>query len=1334
MNANRSADSRPQQNEPSAVPFARNVAADGNFAVPQASSPLAFTGERMTGAISGQIEFEHLHRYCLARDLAVDCDVLDVASGEGYGAALLAAVARSVTGVEIDQASVAHAQGSYPATNLRFLCGDAGSLPLPDSCMDLVVSFETVEHVANIPRFIDEIMRVLRPDGLLVMSTPDRTVYSAPGTDPNPYHVLEMNSAEFHHLLEHRFGQVRMLSQRPVLGSVMASAQGTGWRSYERRSQTILEASPDLARAPYLIALASTGPLPNLPSSVYLDHRPVHATIEAADRATQLAGEFTARAARHDKAQAVLTDQISRLHDQLETARHEQAEAAARHIVVAQELATAHSALEANHVTARLLAQERERTETLEREAEQQNRHADHLRALLAERAESWERVHVVLAARHADVERLSMALARAEDDREALRNSVSWRISRPIRIAGRILRRLRHAARLPQRAIQARATARRNAAAITALRATRLFDAVWYAEQMSHLPDTHQDAATHFVWIGAAAGLMPNPYFDTGWYCARYPEVIAGGDNPLLHWINQGAARRYDPNPFLRAAWYAGQHPEAEADPLLHWIEHGVPKMFDPNPMLDAEAYLLEYPQARDSGLGALRHWWHHGSGEGLNPHPAFDAVWYRQQHGLAASADPLAHWLETGQPQGLATSPLPTGQGQTPATIVFSPDATPLVSIIVPAYRHYADTWRCLNALGANTDRAIGIEVIVADDSPEHRIVPLLERRTKGIRMVQNPHNLGFVRSCNAAEKLAVGKYVVFLNNDAVVHPGWLEALVNLAESDASIGMVGCKMLNSDGSLQEAGGTILRNGWGEPFGAGDDPDLADYNYVRDVDVVVGACFLVRRAAFDAVGGFDELYAPAFYEEFDLAFALRQQGMRTVYQPASRVTHRGSNSYGAEVRDRQSRINHARFCEKWATTLLHQPAASDPPFLRRQRPSKAGTILVIDDRIPEWNRNAGALTIHQYIDVMRKEGYRVVFGAAADPTPSHPYMTDLQQAGTEVLLGATAIRSWLRAHGRQLAYVWISRPDVAAPMLPAITAATDAPVLYYTHDLHYLREQRRWALEKDPAALDESKRLMRVEHAIFSTVAQVMTPSAVEADIIRKEVPTASVHVIPPYILPKSTDPADHKDMPSLRDAVMFVGGFGHPPNVDAAIWLVTTIMPLVWEQEPDVWALVVGEKPPAEVTRLAGAKVEVTGFVADLAPVYARAVCTVSPLRYGAGIKGKVIGSLQAGVPVVTTSTGNEGIDLRHGTEALIADTAPDIADAILLLWRDRERASSLGVAGLAHLRESYSAEAAAAAFRRVIAATRSNRDAPHRQGRSQATLQEVNRSWTS
>ena len=235
--------------------------------------PMAFTGERLTSEYGGQTQIEHLHRYLLAREWCRERDVLDVASGEGYGTALLAQVARSATGVEIAADAVTHATNSYTRANLNFLRGDARALPLQNASCDVVVSFETIEHFAEQRQFLEEVHRVLRPGGLLVVSTPDRDNYSPPDTPPNPYHIKELTGAEFEALLRSRFAEVSILLQRPIFGSVLlpTTEQCVAPLCFERRGVSHFEASVGLAHPQYLVAFASDSQAATLPSSVYVD-------------------------------------------------------------------------------------------------------------------------------------------------------------------------------------------------------------------------------------------------------------------------------------------------------------------------------------------------------------------------------------------------------------------------------------------------------------------------------------------------------------------------------------------------------------------------------------------------------------------------------------------------------------------------------------------------------------------------------------------------------------------------------------------------------------------------------------------------------------------------------------------------------------------------------------------------------------------------------------------------------------------------------------------------------------------------------------------------------
>ena len=855
----------------------------------------------------------------------------------------------------------------------------------------------------------------------------------------------------------------------------------------------------------------------------------------------------------------------------------------------------------------------------------------------------------------------------------------------------------------------------------ISLLNKSELFDKKWYGQQHPEVADAGADAAEHFFWIGAPANFDPHPLFDTSWYCQRYPEVASSGMNPLVHYLRVGAAAGYDPHPLFDSAWYCSEHPEVKESgvkPLIHYLGSGSKAGFDPNPWFDNEKYAIEYGEAAAGFDGSpLLHYVLAGSAQKLDPHPLFDARWYSSQHrDQVGDLDPLTHYLTAGIDLGFAPSPLLLGLGQlsAPPELAFTACTTPDVSIIIPVYKQCFYTYRCLYSILLRTGPDVKYEVIVADDCPGHILGKSL-LKVPGLRVVQNATNLGFVRSCNNASKVSTAKYIVFLNSDTIAGSDWLSALVRVAEGDSSVAMVGGKLLNPDGTIQEAGGIILNDGWGQPYGTGDRADRGQYNYIRNVDCLTGACILVRRSQFEEAGRFDEAFAPAFYEEYDLAFAFEEKGYRIVYQPAAEIVHFGSQSYGAVTRNTLSLKNHDIFVTKWAGRLSTQPDSQQHLFLARDRSRYRGTILLIDDGLPQWDKHAGALTVYQYLKLLVEMEYRVIF-CGVNLEPLQPYASALQQLGIELITKPDTLEAWLEQNGRYLDCVWTARPDVSGHLIPVLRAHTNARVIYYTHDLHYLREQRRYKLEGDPWALQESNRLKTIEFEIFRSVDCVMTPSCEEVKVIREAVPSANVREVLPYFFPPEPVTSNHGF--SGRKEMVFVGGFGHTPNVDAAIWLVGEILPLVWKQAPDARLLIIGSNPPNAVKALAGHRVKVVGYVPEIEPYYARARISVNPLRYGAGVKGKIVASLRAGVPVVTTPIGNEGIGLRDGIDGFVAEPPAELAERIVTLYRDDDLCSKFSESGRSLIQQRFSAAKARQVLSEILtldAADMCGRDVP-------------------
>lgn len=223
---------------------------------------LEWTGERLTTIRTNEIMIHHLHRYALALEIAKDKVVLDIASGEGYGSNLLASMAAKVIGVDISEQAILFAQEKYSKSNLSFTVGSADKIPLGDNEIDVVVSFETIEHHDKHEEMLEEFKRVLKPNGVLIISSPDKLYYSDIPKFSNPFHVKELYQKEFKALMSKHFQYIKMFNQNILYGSLMVSEEGTGSGFLEfKGSFNQVEKFDTLSVPMYNLCIASNVPL-----------------------------------------------------------------------------------------------------------------------------------------------------------------------------------------------------------------------------------------------------------------------------------------------------------------------------------------------------------------------------------------------------------------------------------------------------------------------------------------------------------------------------------------------------------------------------------------------------------------------------------------------------------------------------------------------------------------------------------------------------------------------------------------------------------------------------------------------------------------------------------------------------------------------------------------------------------------------------------------------------------------------------------------------------------------------------------------------------------------
>ncbi len=612
------------------------------------------------------------------------------------------------------------------------------------------------------------------------------------------------------------------------------------------------------------------------------------------------------------------------------------------------------------------------------------------------------------------------------------------------------------------------------------------------------------------------------------------------------------------------------------------------------------------------------------------------------------------------------------------------------PKVSIIIPCYNQIRYTYKCLYSIMKNTNaEETPYEVIVADDVSTDT-TRNISKYVDNVIVSRNETNLGFLKNCNAAAKLARGEYIYFLNNDTEVHENYLSSLVNLLDNDSSIGMAGSKLVFADGTLQEAGGIIWNDAEGANYGRGDDPEDFKYNYVKEVDYISGAAIMIRRNLWNVIGGFDERYVPAYCEDSDLAFEVRKYGYKVVYQPLSVITHFEGVSNGTDENKEGSIksyqvVNKEKLREKWKNELANQYSHDEIPnfFRARERGMGKKTILFIDHYVPTWDKDAGSKTVYSYVMMFRAKGYSVKF-IGDNFLLNSPYGNILQQAGVEVIYGNNVqanLWEFLKNNKRNFDYVFLNRPHIASKYIDFIRQNMFTKIIYYGHDLHYMRLQREYDLMGDESALYEFKYFRNLEYSLLYKADMSYYPSYKEVEEIKRVDDTLRVKAINAYMFDEKE--VELRDFTKTKD-ILFVGGFMHDPNKDAIRWLHESIMPRIKARNSNINLIVVGSNATDEIKQIcAEGGYNLLGFVPEeeLLNLYKTTRIVVAPLRYGAGIKGKIIEAMANGAAIVTTNCGAEGIvDAPYFMK--IQDDAQNFAGEVLKLYDNLEELKDLSI----------------------------------------------------
>jgi len=614
-----------------------------------------------------------------------------------------------------------------------------------------------------------------------------------------------------------------------------------------------------------------------------------------------------------------------------------------------------------------------------------------------------------------------------------------------------------------------------------------------------------------------------------------------------------------------------------------------------------------------------------------------------------------------------------------------------TPEVSIIIPVFNHIDATLKLLHKLRLNSD-VTKYEIIIVDDASTDSTKEYLSN-IRGINIVTLSANVGYLKATNLGIKYSRGDYLCLLNNDTEPENGWLDALFRTIKNDPQIAIAGSMLVNIEGNILEAGGQIFANREVWNLGRGSTRQNEIYNFTREVDYCSAAAILVDGLFLRNLNGFDERFAPAYYEDTDLATTAWSVGRKVVYVHDSVVHHIEGLSHGKNVSKglkQYQATNKQKYWDKWEQKIVLPWKIDEFPRLEADRESR-GIIVFIDKFIPSLNSNAGATRAYRIIEAMRQLKFHVVVIPEIEGVEILN-REQLRRNGVEVYQSYDAAVSSLKSRSERIHSFWVSRFDTYEFFRRRLMIDfPDARLIFDTVDLHYLREERNIALKGQSAAIYGANAKAR-ELALCQQATKVVVVAEYEKNILLSEIQNLNVDIL---FMPQSTDTKELRSKSS--NYFLFVGNFVHSPNVDGVEWLIDEILPMVIEMGIGQFEVrIVGEGLPKSILdKINPEFVTYLGWQEDLEEIYLGARFVIMPLRYGAGLKGKLSEAAIRKCPVISTSIGAEGYVLEPERDYLLADSAEDFAKAIVNLWTNPELATSIAASAKLQLQVEFSLE---------------------------------------
>ncbi len=854
-------------------------------------------------------------------------------------------------------------------------------------------------------------------------------------------------------------------------------------------------------------------------------------------------------------------------------------------------------------------------------------------------------------------------------------------------------------------------------------IRSSGLFDASWYRSNNPDVANSKIDPVLHYLLFGGFERRDPSSRFSSGWYLDTYEDVRTARSNPLVHFLKYGISEGRKPQSpqvlkSLLPIAIEKDRIEQDAEEAPAVPQHPVPKKvkYSSNGNRIRGIFLglknsiyLSFGVFNKSNRAKIEYIYKNYGLISLVKAITgkFNKTLLPEENvgsGPAITADAFpVNALENAGIRQLADSINRTKLQmffKSNSVLELPVSAAPMVSIILLFHNRAEISLQCLETLAVGAG-SISFEVVIVDNASSDETPALLDR-IRNAKIIRNSTNLGFGGGCNQAADLAIGKYLLFLNNDIELMSNSIKVLVDTIENGTNIGAAGGKLIFPDGTLQEAGSIIWRDGSCAGYGRNDDPFKPEFCYVKDADFCSGALLLTPRELFLSLGKFDTRYAPAYYEDADYCLQLWTKGFRVVFQPFSVAVHHEFGSSGKAKAITLQIKNRDKFINKWKGALSGFDIPEPGNIISsREHKIESKRILFIDDQIPDYHLGSGYPRSYRILQILSEMGYRVTFLPMQIPVMVPDITQSLQLKGIEVMYGPADhkidLEAFLRSRQDYYDIAFVSRPHNLQDTIKHLNSHSKwTTVVYDAEAIFSVRDILFFELNGKHITETEKERLIQTEVALINDANIVITISEMEKEFLLKY-GASSVHVLGHIVEPKPT-PATFEE----RMDILFIGGFlGCPsPNEDAVRYFVTQIFPLI-RKKVKCEFYVVGTNRVKSIWDLESKYIHIIGRVDDLTPYYNRCRLFVVPTRYSAGISLKLLEASAFGLPAVITPLIAKQLGWQENRDILVGHDPMDFAQKVIELYSNRDTFYFLRQNALDRICEGHSPEL----FRKIL-----------------------------